>query len=110
MIPEYIIDWFKERFKVYPSIVEVNHKPEQFVNELTSKSHLLQYQKIVSDKITFNVKRLFEYDPTGILLYVEETDEKNYFNIFVLSLVDKQQIIDYVLHNLNKKFKNYGNK
>ena len=46
-----------------------------------------------------NVKRLFEYDPTGILLYVEETDEKNYFNIFVLSLVDKQQIIDYVKKN-----------
>ena len=109
MIPDYTIKWFQDRFKIYPSVTRLDYKPKEYIEELIIKSHLLQYEKLVYNHSFFYSKRLFEYDPSGILLFVNATDDTNFYDIFVLSLVEKQQIIDYVLNNLNKKYKNYGN-
>ena len=105
MIPDYIINWFKDRFKTTPSQTILQNKTENYVKELTSKSTLLHYQKMFVEEKNLNMRQLFEYDPSGIFVYSEliNDDKKDHYNVFILSLVDKQKIVEFVLHNLNKK-------
>lgn len=63
-----------------------------------SKSHLLWYEDWMNNEyITLHQGRLYEYDSTGILIYRRlETD------IFILTTVDKKNVVDYMISQLKR--------
>ncbi len=98
-IPQNCIDIFKERFKTYPSFVEVfpNMKKED-VDKFLGKSHLIWFEDFVT--VDYDIKpqhRLYEYDSTGILIY-----RKSEVGIFILTKVDKKNVVDYLLLQLKR--------
>ena len=98
-ITQNCIDTFKERFGVHPSIIEVyptisNEDTDKFLN----KTHLLWFNYFVNNehKIVYN-DRLYEYDSTGILIL-----RKSETKIFILTTVDKQNVVDYILLQIKR--------
>ena len=105
---ELSIDFFKEKFHSNPSIVEII-LPKDNLDQLTSKSHLSWYFSRFYDEKLYFLERIFEYDPSGILIYTKLLlDEngaplsENQYLVFILSLSSKKEIVDYVL-TINKK-------
>ena len=98
-IPQHCIDFFKERFNSYPSIVEIGgNMSKEDINKLLNKSHLLWYEDFVNEN--YEVKpqhKLYEYDSTGVLIYL-----KSGTNIFILTKVDKKNMVDYTIQQLKK--------
>ena len=98
-IPQNCIDTFKERFGSYPSVVELH--PElslEDVNKFLSKSYLLWYEDFMnSDNLIIPQHKLYEYDSTGILIY-RRLETK----IFILTKVDKKNVVDYTLQQLKR--------
>jgi hypothetical protein len=98
-IPQHCIDIFKERFGCYPSIVDIYPNMEkEVVDKLITKSHLLWYEDFIT--IDYDVKpqhSLYEYDSTGILIY-----RKTEGHIFILTKVDKKNVVDYTLQQLKR--------
>ena len=98
-IPKHCIDTFKERFGVHPSIVELyptmsSEDTDKFLN----KSRLLWFQNFVNDE--YNVvpmDRLYEYDKAGVLIL-----RKLHTKIFILTTVDKQNVVDYLLLQIKR--------
>ncbi len=99
-IPLHCIDSFMKKFGSYPSIcsVEPPYTPEDFIVKTIHKYHKLWEVKTVNEdgNITY-LDVLLEYDPTGILLYIKDNS-----HIFILSGVDKSNIVDFTIHNLKK--------
>jgi hypothetical protein len=98
-IPQNCIDTFKERFGSYPSVIEIfpsmtNDDTDKFFG----KSHLLWFNYFVNDehKIVYN-DRLYEYDATGILIL-----RKSETKIFILTKVDKQNVVEYMLLQIKR--------
>ena len=98
-IPQNCINIFKERFGVYPSIIEViPNMTKENLDKFLSKSYLLWYEDIVN--IDYEVKpqhKLYEYDSTGVLIY-----RKSELGIFILTKVDKKNVVDYTLLQLKR--------
>lgn len=99
-IPQNCIDTFKERFGLYPSIIDLRVTPisPKDMDTFLSKSHLLWYEDWINDEyMTLHQGRLYEYDSTGILIYRRmETD------IFILTTVDKKNVVDYMISQLKR--------
>jgi len=98
-IPQHCIDTFKERFGTYPSVVEVyGQKSNEDTEKLLSKSLLLWFDYFVNDEHNIVYKdRLYEYDATGILIL-----RKSQTKIFILTRVDKLNVVDYLLLQLKR--------
>ena len=98
-IPQHCIDTFKERFGTYPSVVEVyGQKSNEDTEKLLSKSLLLWFDYFVNDEHNIVYKdRLYEYDATGILIL-----RKSQAKIFILTRVDKLNVVDYLLLQLKR--------
>ena len=98
-IPQNCIDLFKERFKSYPSIIEVYPSmSKEDTDKLFNKSLLLWFDYFVNDEHNIVYKdRLYEYDATGILIL-----RKSQTKIFILTKVDKQNVVDYLLLQLKR--------
>ena len=98
-IPQNCIDIFKGRFNSYPSVVKViPTMTKEETDKFLSKSYLLWYEDFVD--IDYNIKpqhRLYEYDSTGVLVYL-----KSETNIFILTKVDKKNMVDYTLQQLKR--------
>jgi hypothetical protein len=98
-IPQHCVDTFKERFGVHPSIIEVYPTiSNEDTDKLLNKSHLLWYEDFVT--VDYEIKpqhRLYEYDSTGILIY-----RKSQVGIFILTKVDKKNVVDYLLLQLKR--------
>jgi hypothetical protein len=98
-IPQHCVDTFKERFGVHPSLVEystVLNKTD--VDSLLSKSHLIWYQDFIDDnKNVVPRHKLYEYDSTGVLIYIKYVGK-----IFILTKVDKKNVVDYTLQQLKR--------
>lgn len=98
-IPQNCIDTFKERFGVYPSIIEVYPTmSKEDTDKFLNKSHLLWYEDFVT--VDYEVKpqhRLYEFDSTGVLIY-----RKTERQIFILTKVDKKNVVDYTLLQLKR--------
>jgi hypothetical protein len=98
-IPQHCIDTFKERFKCYPSIIQLyptmsNEDTDKFLN----KSLLLWFDYFVNNEHDIVYKdRLYEYDATGILIL-----RKSQTKIFILTRVDKQNVVDFLLLQLKR--------
>jgi hypothetical protein len=98
-IPQHCIDLFKERFKSYPSVIEVQPTmDEDNTDKLFGKTHLLWFDYFVNDEHKIVYKdRLYEYDSTGILIL-----RKSKTKIFILTKVDKQNVVDYFLLQIKR--------
>ena len=98
-IPQHCVDTFKERFGVHPSIIEVyptmsKEDTEKFLN----KSHLLWFDYFINNEHEIvNKDRLYEYDSTGILIL-----RKSQTKIFILTKVDKQNVVDFILLQIKR--------
>ena len=98
-IPQNCIDTFKERFRSYPSIIEVYPSmSKEDTDKLLNKSLLLWFDSYLTNEheSLYNY-RLYEYDVTGILI-LRKSDTK----IFILTKVDKQNVVDYLLLQLKR--------
>jgi hypothetical protein len=98
-IPQNCIDTFKERFKSYPNIVEVYpNMSNEDTDKLLNKSLLLWFDYFVNNEHEIVYKdRLYEYDATGILIL-----RKSKTKIFILTKVDKQNVVEYLLLQLKR--------
>ena len=98
-IPQNCIDTFKERFRSYPSIIEVYPSmSKEDTDKLLNKSLLLWFDYFVNDEHNIVYKdRLYEYDATGILIL-----RKSQTKIFILTRVDKLNVVDYLLLQLKQ--------
>jgi len=98
-IPQNCIDTFKERFGTYPSVVEVyGEMSNENTDKLLSKSLLLWFDYFVNNEHeTIYQDRLYEYDATGILIL-----RKSKSKIFILTKVDKQNVVEYLLLQLKR--------
>jgi hypothetical protein len=98
-IPQNCIDTFKERFRVHPSIVEITPTmSNEDTDKLLNKSLLLWFDYFVNNEHNIVYKdRLYEYDATGILIL-----RKSQTKIFILTRVDKQNVVDYLLLQLKR--------
>jgi hypothetical protein len=98
-IPQHCIDTFKERFKSHPSVTEIYPSMEkEVVDKLLNKSHLLWYEDFVTvDYQVIPQHRLYEFDSTGVLIY-----RKTERQIFILTKVDKKNVVDYTLLQLKR--------
>lgn len=98
-IPQHCIDLFKERFGSYPSMIDYSPVLDKSdVDRLLSKSHLIWYQDYVDNKKDIIPRhKLYEYDSTGIFIYVKYIGK-----IFILTKVDKKNVVDFTIQQLNK--------
>jgi hypothetical protein len=107
MINEHIKKQFEDKFGRKPSITEIDSLDLESIKTLTSKSYIMWYHKKYFGEISLMLETIYEYDPTGILIYTklinQNEDEKKLYNVFILSLNDKKNIVDYVINTLIKK-------
>lgn len=98
-IPQHCIDTFKERFGVHPSIIEVYPTmSNEDTDKLLNKSHTLWFDYFVNNEHeTLYNDRLYEYDATGILIL-----RKSRTKIFILTRVDKQNVVEYLLLQIKR--------
>ena len=98
-IPQNCIDAFKERFGTYPSVVEVyGEMSNENTDKLLSKSLLLWFDYFVNNEHeTIYKDRLYEYDAIGILIL-----RKSKSKIFILTKVDKQNVVEYLLLQIKR--------
>ena len=98
-IPQNCIETFKERFGVYPSVVEVySDMSIEDTDKFLSKSHLLWFDYFVNNEHNIVYKdRLYEYDAMGILIL-----RKSQTKIFILTKVDKQNVVDFILLQIKR--------
>ena len=98
-IPQNCIDTFINRFSTYPSIIEVYPSmSNEDTDKLLNKSLLLWFNYFVNDENELKYQdRLYEYDSTGILIL-----RKSKTKIFILTRVDKQNVVDYLLLQLKR--------
>jgi hypothetical protein len=98
-IPQNCIELFLKRFNDFPSFVEVNQTmSNEDTDKFLSKSHLLWFDYFVNDEHKVVYKdRLYEYDATGIFIL-----RKSQTKIFILTKVDKQNVIDYILLQIKR--------
>ena len=100
-IPTHCIETFVRKFKNYPSIcfIEPPYRPENFINQSIKKYHKLwEVKKVNSEGNVTYIDLLLEYDATGILFYIKEET-----SIFILSGIDKSDIVNFTIHNLKKR-------
>lgn len=103
---EVSIDFFKEKFKVNPSLIEKNLS-HQNLEKLISKSYLLwHYSKFNENELQY-LHRIYEYDSTGILIYAKLLEnEKNFsdaekqYQVFILLLNSKKNLVDFILKTI----------
>ena len=98
-IPQHCIEIFKDKFGSYPSLVEYSPiLSKDDIDRLLRKSELIWYQECIDEKKDLIPRhKLYEYDPSGILIYVKYIGK-----IFILTKVDKKGVVNYVIQQLNK--------
>jgi hypothetical protein len=98
-IPQHCIDTFKERFKSHPSVIEVQPTmDEDNTDKLFGKTHLLWFDYFVNNEHKIVYKdRLYEYDSAGVLIL-----RKSKSKIFILTKVDKLNVVDFILLQIKR--------
>ena len=94
---EKIYDYFKDRFKVIPSVFEFKNVKKDVISKFVLKSHLIFINKMVIDGQIIETEKLFEYDSNGILVYI-----KNNIDIYLITTIDRLGVAEFALHNLIK--------
>lgn len=104
MIPQHCIDNFKDRYNVYPFIIELDILDGTTIVKLLKKSlDKWSYGKSMENKIV-DVERLVEYDPAGIFMYYKTEDNLD-FKLFIMYTSDRKSVVDFTVHNILKTIK-----
>lgn len=97
MIPEHCIKKFEERFKSYPSIIEISEDlPKKDLTKFFSKSELFWFKYTmngVGERVSN--ESFFEYDSSGIMVYINDTHK-----IFILTTIDRKGVAEYMINGL----------
>lgn len=99
MVPKNCIKKFKKQHKIEPSLIEVDNgliDTNKLKDMLNKSTTLWSYYLHNSDGISF--KKLLDYDPSGIMIYLENNDV-----IFILSTEEKMNVANFTLSKLKKK-------
>ena len=98
-IPQHCIEIFKERFKTFPSVIDVNPSmTKEDCDKFYGKHHLLWFQTFVNDEHNMVYQnRLYEYDSSGILIL-----RKSETKIFILTKADKQNAVEFLLQQIKR--------
>lgn len=108
-LPQHIIDLFREfNGDVYPCISYLKIKDKTILTKLLNNSTTLWYMVDENNSKQKMVEEYLVYDPTGINIY-HKLGENNEYELFILSKIDKRDIVDFVLHTIKKQNNNYGN-
>lgn len=103
-IPDYIIDLCKIEIGSYPCISYIKIGEKEILKSLLNKSTTIWYfADDTQDKVVI-IEEFLQYDKTGIYIYYS-LNENNEYEVFILSRIDKRDIVDFTLHILKKQIK-----
>jgi hypothetical protein len=108
MIPQHIIDLFSVNQNAYPCISYIKIKDKSILTKLLSKSTTIWYMADENQGKQIMVEEYLVYDSTGIDVY-HKLDENGGHELFILSKIDKRDIVDFTLYTIKKQNENYGN-
>lgn len=115
-IPQHIIDNFKSTYGgEFPNINQLRLDDYDIIVPLLKKSNLLWYNTVVVYEENLPqytaLQEHYQYDKSGIdIYYCSGGNEFVGFNVFILSKLNKKDIVDFVLFNLKKTRKNGNNR
>ena len=108
-IPQHIIGLFRESYSVdYPCISYIEIPSKEILTKLLSKSETIWFYSDENKEKRVLLEEYVIYDKTGIDVYYF-VDENNKYKVFILSKIDKRDIVDFTLHYIKKQIKDYGN-
>ncbi len=97
-IPKHCIEFFRTRYyDEYPCINEFKIKDKDILDKLMKKSIKLWYRDVES----VIVEEMVSFDMTGIYIYYKR-DENESYDVFMLSTINKKDVVDFTLHSINK--------
>ncbi len=97
-IPKHCIELFRIRYNdEYPCINEFKIHSKEILNSLLKKSLKLWYRNVES----VMVEELVSFDNTGIYIYYNY-DGNECYNVFMLSTINKKDVVDFTIHSINK--------
>lgn len=97
--PQHCIDKFQERFKKYPSFVNIELGNKDVLDKFLLKSEDLWVNSIVEDNKIKKIERLVEYDPTGIFIYLNLSDK---IYVTFLTTLDRYSVAEFSINKLIK--------
>lgn len=108
MIPEYIIELFKLETGVYPCISEILIPYKKVLYSFINKSETIWFYSDENHEKRIIKEEYLLYDKTGIYIYytLNENDE---YNVFIMSIINKRDVVEFTLHMLKKTINDYGN-
>lgn len=107
-LPEYIINLYELENNSYPCISYIRLKDYNIIKSLLNKSTSLWYLTDENQEKRIIKEEYFLYDKTGIYIYYKQV-ENNEYDVFILSKIDKRDVVDFTLYIIKKQNKNYGN-
>lgn len=98
-LPQLCLDFFIRKFSTYPSFIEVKDiKIDEKIIKYLDKFHLVWfYDKVLENGKSTTYSRLYEYDSTGIMIYIN-----NNYSIFILTLPSKKSISEFLINTLKR--------
>jgi uncharacterized membrane-anchored protein YjiN (DUF445 family) len=98
-IPKHCIDIFIDKFKSYPSVIELNpNKTKDSINKFLSKSELVWVNELISDEgKKHTLEKFVVYDSTGIMIYINEE-----LTLFILTTIDRYEVADFSIQTLKR--------
>ena len=107
-IPQHIIDLFREYRGTYPCISYIKIKDKSILTKLLSKSTTIWFMTDENQNNQIMVEEYLVYDQTGIDGY-HKLDQNGGNELFILSKIDKRDIVDFTLYTIKKQNESYGN-
>lgn len=107
-VPEHIIDLCKIEIGSYPCVSYVRILDKSILTKMLTKSTTLWYLMDANHDKSLMVEEFLIYDNTGIFIYYS-LSENNEYDVFILSRIDKRDIVDFTLYTIKQQNKNYGN-
>ncbi len=97
-IPEHCIVKFEKDHGSYPSILEmIPIHNKELLNKFFSKSRVIWRNEITNDIRTRTIHKLIDYDPSGVMVYINEE-----INIFILTTESRLDVAKLTLTRLKK--------
>ena len=107
-VPEHIIDLYRFDVESYPCISYIKIGEWEILKSLLNKSITIWYFADDNQDKSLIIEEFLQYDKTGIYIYYR-LNENNEYEVFILSKIDKRDIVNFTLHIIKKQIKNYGN-
>lgn len=107
-IPQYIIDLYKFETDSYPCVSHIKIIDKNILTKMLVKSTTLWYLMDANKDKSVMLEEFLVYDMSGIYIYYL-LSENNEYDVFILSKIDKRDIVDFTLFTIKQQNKKYGN-